>query len=37
VHAKFMALGTHVPHVIHDFPTKWHTKFQHIFVVIPFL
>jgi hypothetical protein len=32
-----MELGMHVPHLISDVLTKWHTQIQRILVVIPFL
>jgi hypothetical protein len=37
MHAKFMALDMHVPHVIPNLLTKWHTPIQHILAAISFL
>jgi hypothetical protein len=37
MHDKFMELGLHVPHLITDVLTMWHTQIQHILAVIPFL
>jgi hypothetical protein len=37
MHAKFMSLGMHVPHVIPHLLTKWHTLIQHILAAILFL
>jgi hypothetical protein len=37
VHAKFMKLGMHAPHIIPVLLTKLHTQFQHGLAVIPFL
>jgi hypothetical protein len=37
MHAEVMKLAMHSPHIIHVLLTKWHTQFQHILTVIPFL
>jgi hypothetical protein len=34
MHPKFMELGMHVPHLIPDVLTKWHTQIQHTLAVI---
>jgi hypothetical protein len=32
-----MELGMHVPHLIPNLLTEWHTQIQHILAIIPFL